>query len=241
MTKQPKQKNCIRVKPPISDAVPPFKKARKEYSLNKLQQKRVMESLGRAIYECRQKTKSKDPVTLTALPKGYTVEYSYNYKFSGHPSKFLFYSTNAFLEHLLWLEAMSHPESIEPRRKCKCILCTKARSKKEADMQTDTSYELTSDSPSSSSDITSSAEAFSPSETGSPMPALPAPAASPKSPASRESTPGDPEEMILVYPMKKVLIEQLVNPYYYYPAKFTIPLPKIQQSDESIFLKSLRS
>lgn len=129
-----------------------------------------METLGRAIYERRQKAASKsncskleadsstsshiatllllDPIILKALPKGYVVEYSTNYKFSGHPSKLMFHSTSkrvydvstihmysfiviigTFLEHLLWLEAMSHPKSIESRRICKCVVCTKVRNK----------------------------------------------------------------------------------------------------------------
>ncbi|KAL0135685.1 hypothetical protein V8B55DRAFT_1549417 [Mucor lusitanicus] len=215
---QPDGRRYILVKPPPSDAVPPFTEARKDQALSQVQQHRVMETLGRAIYERRQKAASKNPIILKALPKGYVVEYSTNYKFSGHPSKLMFHSTSTFLEHLLWLEAMSHPKSIESRRICKCVVCTKVRNK----------------------DTASTAEAASSSEPASPVPtSAPSPA---DSSSSRESTPTpDDSETIRVYPLKKVLIERHVNPHYYYPESFSIPLPKIQQSDESILLKSLRS
>ncbi|KAF1797853.1 hypothetical protein FB192DRAFT_1450894 [Mucor lusitanicus] len=201
---QPDGRRYILVKPPPSDAVPPFTEARKDQALSQVQQHRVMETLGRAIYERRQKAASKNPIILKALPKGYVVEYSTNYKFSGHPSKLMFHSTSTFLEHLLWLEAMSHPKSIESRH------------------------------------TASTAEAASSSEPASPVPtSAPSPA---DSSSSRESTPTpDDSETIRVYPLKKVLIERHVNPHYYYPESFSIPLPKIQQSDESILLKSLRS
>ncbi|GAN01575.1 hypothetical protein MAM1_0009c01008 [Mucor ambiguus] len=238
MSEQPERTTYIKVKPPISDAVPPFKRPRKELALSKFQQQRVMETLGSAIYECRQKKKAKDPVILTALPRGYVVEFGTQYIYRGHPSSLFFHSTSAFLKHLLWLEAMSHPESIKLRRKCSCVVCTKIRDKakrREAmKMPANIYSELTADS--SSSDVPSAEEESSSSEPASPAPA----ASSPEASASRESMP-DNSKTIRIYPLKKVLIERPVNPHYYYPKTFTIPLPKMQKSDESILLKSLRS
>lgn len=153
--------------------------------------------------------------------------------------------TDAFLIHLLWLEDMSHPSSIRPRRICSCVVCEEVRNKGTIRRKTqvyDNSYhELTSSSKLASR---SSEPAVSKAAKAKRAKANPAkPARSTKStspePVSRESTPDD-SETIKVYPLKRILIERHVNPHYYYPDKLTIPLPKIQESDENILLKSLR-
>lgn len=140
---------------------------------------------------------------------------------------------------------MSHPSSIRPRRICSCVVCEEVRNKGTIRRKTqvyDNSYhELTSSSKLASR---SSEPAVSKAAKAKRAKANPAkPARSTKStspePVSRESTPDD-SETIKVYPLKRILIERHVNPHYYYPDKLTIPLPKIQESDENILLKSLR-
>ncbi|KAL9544153.1 hypothetical protein MBANPS3_007764 [Mucor bainieri] len=256
MSKPSKRTKRLQVKPPISDAKPPYKEARETYANDKDRYRRVLITLGSALYERRQKTKAR--AILTALPKGYTVEYLPRHKnvIIGHPSGRSFSSTTRFLEHLLWLEAMSHPTSIEPRRDCKCVICADIRHKDDGRRQEtikmeDSSYnELTTDSSSSSSDIvkaeTKVKVEVKAKEKASSSSALASPAATASLPASpsssRESTPTpDRSRKIRMRPLKKVLIEQHVNPSYYYPKTFSIPLPKIKKSDESILSKSLRS
>ncbi|KAL7327437.1 hypothetical protein PS15p_205867 [Mucor circinelloides] len=121
------RKDPIQVKPPLTDAIPPFLEARQMYKLDKVREQRMLETLGAAIYESRQKKSPKVPVLLTSLPKGYYAEYKSYYRFAGHPSNIRFNSTNAFLIHLLWLEDMSHPSSIRPRRICSCVVCEEHR------------------------------------------------------------------------------------------------------------------
>lgn len=70
--------------------------------------------------------------------------------------------------------------------------------------------------------------------------ALSAEASSQESPTSPAAADDDDSKTIRVYPLKKILIERHATPHYYYPNEFTIPLPKIHESDESILLKSLR-
>ncbi|CAO0799870.1 unnamed protein product [Mucor circinelloides] len=214
------RKGPIQVKPPLTDAKPPFLEARLEYKLDEVREQRMLETLGAAIYESRQKKSPKVPVLLTSLPKGYYAEYKSYYRFAGHPSNIRFDSTSAFLIHLLWLEDMSHPSSIRPRRKCSCVVCEEVRNKA-----------------STSSESAAKAQQLK-RKRGKTNPAKPTESTSPE-PVSKESTPDD-SESIEVYPLKRILIERHVNPHYYYPDKLTIPLPKIQESDQNILLKSLR-
>ncbi|EPB93012.1 hypothetical protein HMPREF1544_00086 [Mucor circinelloides 1006PhL] len=242
------RKGPIQVKPPLTDAKPPFLEARLEYKLDEVREQRMLETLGAAIYESRQKKSPKVPVLLTSLPKGYYAEYKSYYRFAGHPSNIRFNSTSAFLIHLLWLEDMSHPSSIRPRRKCSCVVCEEVRNKgtvrRKTQVYDDSYHELTSSDDSSPSKIasTSSESAAKAQQVkrkrAKTNPAKPTESTSPE-PVSRESTPDD-SESIEVYPLKRILIERHVNPHYYYPDKLTIPLPKIQESDQNILLKSLR-
>lgn len=53
------RKGPIQIKPPLTDAKPPFLEARVKYKLDEVREQRMLETLGAAIYESRQKKSPK--------------------------------------------------------------------------------------------------------------------------------------------------------------------------------------